>query len=397
MPSYSTFLSHQRGQVTTGKGSSNGSDDSQRFGRVWEVVLDDSHPKWKELGYSQAQYGVFYTELARGRNNKGEDLKFAYCKAGPIRRVPVRNEIVTLVTDVCTDIKNETNYYGYRTYWTDIVPVWNHVHLNAYPDKVLEPEDEVDTGEDFKEKADINPLQLCPGDMTFEGRHGESIRLGGTQYSGSKIATEDRNGSPYIIFRCGQGIKASEGSKTIFEDINKDSASIYIASGHKIGLEQANSLRNAWKNGTYPEKASEYEKPQIIFNASRLWLNARDTDVEVSAKDSVGVNAGKNVSIDAGNYIGLDAKKIYLGSAQVNMEETNKANIQPILRGQITTQSIDEMYDAWQTFFEKVSNFPPTTTWESNFVAAAKVELNNRIRKFRGDLPNWHSKKSFVE
>lgn len=390
MPSYNTFLSNTQVQASSNKAGGGGSDGPW-YGRVWDVILDDKHPKWKEMGYSQAQYGVFYTVPAKGRNKEGEDLAFAYYKGGPIKRIPIRNEIVSLTSDLCTDIKNDTDYYGYRTYWTDIIPVWNHIHLNAYPDKKLEPQDRVDTGKDFKEKDDINPLQLCPGDMSFEGRHGQSIRFGGTQYTESKIATTDRNGNPYIIFRCGQGVKAQEGSQTIFEDVNKDSASIYVMSGHKVGLEQANSIRTSWKRDVTPdpEKASEYEKPQIIFNAGRLWLNARDTDIELSAKDSVGINSGKNVCIDAGKYSCIDSPKIYLGAGA-------HAEQEPVVRGQTAIEWESRLCTTLDMLIQTMATAPSTTPWEAAVMGAA-VNTTKDLKQLKATLKPWLSKKSFVE
>ena len=151
----------------------------ETYGRVLDVVMDSSHPQYNNLGKSQALYGVFYQKLYKNNDisRPDRDLNFAYCGHANVRKIPVKNEIVSLISDIRADTSEE---YGKikseRVYWKDIIPVWNSPHANLYPDTVSA---KTINSKYFVEQGDIRPLKMCEGDLAVEGRFGNTIRLGG--------------------------------------------------------------------------------------------------------------------------------------------------------------------------------------------------------------------------
>lgn len=369
------------------------------FGRVIKVILqqsDISEQTWKNLGYSQCLYGIFYQKLFEETKtdvasiDEKENRNFAYCYQTSLRRLPIENEIVSLETTITGDKSEE---YGsipmYRTYWKDILPIWNHPNLNQYPDTVRNGDNATGTGKYFIESEAVNPLQMCPGDYSVEGRYGNSLRFGGTWYDNSPIATKNVNGNPYIILRNGQGVdNGGEGDKALYEDINLDSGSIYLTTGHKIPLKQANSKYDAWINSKGPVLASNYGKSQILQNSDRVFINGRD-DVEIVAKNAVGISSGE-VNVDGNTQVSLDAKTIYLGSNAQNKKE-------PCLKGDATTSMlsniIDELLEILTTIIDSSSD-PGIFIGSLKSSAAIHKEF---LINYQNQLKKLHSTKIYVE
>jgi hypothetical protein len=99
-------------------------------------------------------------------------------------------------------------------------------------------------GNSFPEKADIKALRPFVGDVTVEGRWGNSIRFG----SSLKLNMEENNwaeskndGDPIIIIRNGQGQQPNpEAWIPTTEDINLDKSSIYLTAGQSITIDELN-------------------------------------------------------------------------------------------------------------------------------------------------------------
>jgi len=100
-------------------------------------------------------------------------------------------------------------------------------------------------GPNFVEKSDIKALRQFTGDVTIEGRWGNSIRFGSTnpipadQNPWSKNSTP---GNPITIIRNGQG-KPDNNITTLptVENINKDPSSIYLTQGQQIVIDDINN------------------------------------------------------------------------------------------------------------------------------------------------------------
>ena len=93
-------------------------------------------------------------------------------------------------------------------------------------------------GPNFPEKSNIRSLRQFTGDVTLEGRWGNSIRLSSTIFSDVKEndwSQGSEYGNPITIIRNGQGAPTNNVPwiPTV-ENINKDPSSIYLTQGQKI-------------------------------------------------------------------------------------------------------------------------------------------------------------------
>ena len=269
---FSTGFMQGRGSSAVRGGG--GSGPISTFARVVDVLTDSFHPKFDDYGGSQAINGVFYRSLS-GAKKEEEDtqLRFAFCSDVNIKRVPLKNEIVEIVS--LPSERRSTVPSSTKPYWRQVIPMWNHPHHNAYPDTIQfeDQESEAEFGDYFEETDKVNPLQLFPGDISIEGRHGQSIRMTGTKYDSNIWIDDSNNGQPLTIIRNGQK-EAESGDESVLEDVNEDKSSIYLTSDHTVELTQANEKRAAWSEE--PEKADKFKGSQVIINSGRLNFKANN-------------------------------------------------------------------------------------------------------------------------
>lgn len=396
MPSFVTPVHQSRvGMSTSVQARSEAESTSEGgfYGRVVDVILDSSHPQYQRMGGTQALYGVFYQpilERSKPDANKTEKdyLQFAYCKQNALRQIPIKSEIVSLAVGLASlGVEDRgSNVDQEKIYWTGIVPVWNHPHLNIYPDTYRmqnKGQDVVDLGPDFEENSAIRPLQLNAGDVVLEGRHGQSLRFGGTTSFPNEVTKKDSNGYPYTILRNGQ---ATTKASTCVEDVNGDAASIYLTSKHQVPIVEANrKYAGAVKA---PGLAKDYKGKQIVANSDQVVINAREDNLILSAKKHASINA-KSTSIDGDDYVGIDGDAVYLG-----VDAKTKSN--PVLKGEETVILMKDLWNALNTFLSAIAKPAPPPAWVPDAAAQAAIAAAS-IKSILARIDSIKSKKVFTE
>lgn len=185
------------------------------------------------------------------------------------KQYPVEGELVYIIPGPSVEM-NETR--GARSYYY-LPPynLWGNSHHNAFPDLrdvkeftstavdrtyegsfvTNQPANTGTTGStvfplgpNFVEKDNIKNLRQFSGDVTVEGRWGNSIRLGSTSLTAPSGIQENNwsrdsaPGNPIILIRNGQGksIDNLPWFPTV-EDINTDPSSIYLTQGQRIVID----------------------------------------------------------------------------------------------------------------------------------------------------------------
>lgn len=244
------------------------------IGRVVSVVQGPniSGTRLNDPDYQNpSDLGKIRYELIQG--NQGSSLSsrgnpLAKPLYSAFKQIPVEGEIVLIFPGPSTRLnvnKDEQDYY-----YLPAFNLWSASHHNAFPnlDDYATYSNKVNTsyqqasnfnqttnlstsasvnfplGNGFPEKTDIKPLRVFTGDVTIEGRWGNSIRFSST--------TEDKKlnnwsatgslGSPITIIRNGQGPQASKvGYVPTVENINRDPSSIYLTNGQQIVIDDINN------------------------------------------------------------------------------------------------------------------------------------------------------------
>jgi len=381
--------------ASVGAGGGGGAGSKGTFyGRVLDIILDRKHPKYYEMGEALSLNGVFYAGIKGDadidQDESGEPA-FAYQGNARVKHIPLIGEMVVIENRPAAT--NEKTAGGSRKVWIDVVNVWNNPEHNASPNTKNPNWRKTLFGKGFKESGRINPLQGFPGDFSIEGRQGQSIRFTGVQHINNPLVTKQNNGQPLILIANGQ-VATKNGFDPIIEDINKDLGSIYLTGDHYVPLVQANKKRDSYNK--IPAEANAYNKTQVVITGGRLFLNAREESILLSAVESVGLNA-KSVNLDADDYICLDSKKIYLGVKARTAVEYSR---QPVLLGKNTVDLLQDFIKAVESFAQFLVSPGGLQPVPATAVAQLKKEggiLFSRITPLKARLSELKSKKVFTE
>ena len=368
--------------------------------RVLSIVLDTTHPRFQELGGWNGLGIIEYEDI----NNPlpSPSLPTARPLAGNFKNLPLINEIVYVSgfpnTNIDTISSNVTDYY------IDIVSLWNHPHHNAYPTspnalpptqqkdyiettggnvrRVTDQSTEIYLGKTFIERSNIHPLLPFEGDILYEGRWGNSIRIGSTvKNTSNNWSSVGTNGDPIMILRNGQGIQTAEGWVPTVEDINNDDSSAYFTSTQKIPLNASSTSYFSYKSNP-PQAPDQYAEKQIIINSGRLVFNSTLDHILLSSKKSINLNAVENVNIDSPNTT-IQSEKVYLGS---------KNATESVLLGNSTIATLNTLINNLNEFLQVcskvVSTAPQTGIGPLN---AAADQFSSKLKTIQGNLEKLKS------
>lgn len=310
--------------------------------RVKSIILDDTHEYFTEFGEWSSMGIIFWEPVDKPYNGNSYDKKsFALPIFPNIKHYPLVNEIIYVVQLTSTNLA--TNTSANRYYYFPPLNMWNSQIHNAQPGYDEDPSNDIaqtvdytasfqgevrqiqDNSSDiflgttFVENASIYPLLPYEGDIIYEGRWGNSIRLGSTVKNSNipnNWSSTGSNGDPIFILRNGQTETSEYPWVPQLENINNDPSSIYLTSTQQLSLFPASNIQDSFAKSTLPESVSQYSKNQIILNSGRLVFNAKDDSIIIGAKQSIHLTANDTVGIDGGNQITLSAPKVYLGSSQ---------------------------------------------------------------------------------
>jgi hypothetical protein len=327
-------------------------------GRVVSIVLDDTHPRYEELGGSKAIGAVEIVEVSSGTTDysvttKNQNYKVAYPLQPGLKNYPLINEIVYLTSQPTKKLQVRT---GARAlYYISIVNLWNHSHHNAIPyaagsstpensksyqdtalgsiNKLTDSTGTIKLGEYFQERPNIYPLQPFEGDFIYEGRWGNSIRLTGTAPNKNPWSSEGTQGDAITIIRNGQTDNPNKnGWDFTVEDINTDPSSIYLTTTQKIPLTASSTNYFSYKTDA-PTNPDEYVGNQVLLNSGRLIFNTTEDHLMLSSAKSISLSSLTTVNIDASEMI-IQTAKIYLGSKNAK---------EPLLLGDTTAALLKDM------------------------------------------------------
>jgi len=321
------------------------------LGRVTDIILNNQHPLFEGYGGYPSIGNIIFQQ----DDKPGKPESVAKPFYPQISAYPLINELVmifSLPTKQIGKILSSKTYYYINT-----ISIWNSPHHNAYPNPLspttpgsenkdyeqttlgspVRKTDNNSTTKDgnsielnsptnlsqdtFIERNNIHPLLPFAGDIIYEGRWGNSIRLGSTVQNGipddlnlNNWSDLGINGDPITIIRNGQPENVSEnGWETITEDIGKDLSSIYLTSTQSIPIYPRSSFRS-YKENEEPTSPSSYKSNQVLINSGRLFFSSDKDHILLNAKKSISFNSQKGFNFDTpSNFIIQAGDTIKLG------------------------------------------------------------------------------------
>ncbi len=176
--------------------------------------------------------------------------------------------------------------YNRQHYYTSIINRKNSPNENSQPGASGIYEKDTKYGKTFQRNTKISRVNVNEGDIVYEGRFGNSIKLG----------SNPKNQSPNIRIRAGQDTQYDTINIPAKENINKDGSSIYLSTNETISIFNPN-FPNAKVDGN-----------SIAISSDKLFLNGRDGNINIRASkkllleaDEVFIHAKKGQTIKMGD------------------------------------------------------------------------------------------------
>ena len=361
--------------------------------RVLDIILDESHPDFEKYGGWNGVGTIFYDTV--GIPTGLDNINTAYPLFPNHKAYPLINELVPLV--FLSSVTDQLDVTSTTAYYLPPINLWNSQHHNALPDpttevaqaslgdyeqaeqgnprnvrRVEDESTEINLGEDFNEKIEIHPLQAYIGDNIFEGRWGNSIRLGSTtQGKNNNWSEEGENGDPITIIRNGQREGITEDSWIpLPEDINGDKSSIYLTNGQKIPLEIISQDYDSYEEDAYPTAPKDFVGDQIILNSGRLVFNAKNDHVIIAGRDSINLKSPAAINIDTSKVV-INSGAIFLGDKDAE---------EPVLLGDQTVAVLADAFREISKWME-VFNLNPVDELSAQASTAKQLSftLKNEI------------------
>lgn len=216
--------------------------------------------------------GVITFQLLTGIQDKtlaSTGNKVARPMQSSLKQYPIEGEMILIFPGPSREMNEDRERKDF--YYTSPFNLWGFANHNAFPDlgdysayvsKVRRNYQDSSTtnqpintsatgslnmplGPNFVEKSNIKSLRQFTGDVTIEGRWGNSIRFGSTNNVPQDQNSWSRNstpGNPITIIRNGQGKQENDLAwiPTV-ENINRDPSSIYLTQGQEIIIDDINN------------------------------------------------------------------------------------------------------------------------------------------------------------
>ena len=381
-----------------------------------EVVDVDFSGKDKEKLYS-----IRCKILGSFGSQAGTNIIQARALDANIKNIPIIGEVVML-------LKGPTAYNSYfgtgqEYYYTNPVSIQSSVHHNGLPgvgdvlpqktpnnpQKRQNAQDGLPTRTSksnssqktidpaFAERLDVFPIQPYSGDIIFEGRWGQSIRLGSTiderrEYPVKPYWKKGQTdiGNPITIISNGTNPKNKKNNEFISENPDEDDSSIWMTSGQEVNFTPASSYTPSIQDKSVDLYVkNKFAGNQVIIASDRLIFNSRKQEFIVFSKEGIGLSSEKAISIDGKQVVEMESKRINLG---LNAKS-------PVLLGDRTMDWLNELCSILSSFLTSTAQITVPTSWGPSGVpinSPSFVNLKAKTKQLQQKIEKLQSQLAFV-
>ena len=234
-------------------------------------------------------------------------------------------------------------------------------------------------GDYFTAENGIHKLKLYEGDVVFQSRFGQSIRLSG--YNNSENVF-----SPTLTIRSGESPenRKKDDNVLVEENINEDGNIIFLGSGEKL-LEWTLPTKN--KRESFFDYPNELKGNQILLSSDRIILSAKTSQMMFASKGDTGfitdgkfsIDATKGINITTDNHIFIDTHdrdiNLTVGGGTIALGTDGEMEAAP--KGETLINILGEMLDL---IIQQIYVTPsgPTAPGPTNIAqfASLKAKLN---------------------
>ena len=208
--------------------------------------------------------------------------------------------------------------YNEQHYYTSIINRKNSPNENSIPGTQVGHKINTKYGDIF-ERRDIRRIRVNEGEIVYEGRFGNSIKLGYNPQSTNKKGTK-KTFAPCIKLRVGQTLTKSDNQrygKPVRENIELDGSSIYLL---EDGLPYSHRSKTEMFEG-------EIVKGQKVLIRS----------------DGIFISGRTEFRLQVGSFIMIDAPNFSVKDDEVNLGSRQPIDTQPVVKGDDLKEFLDEL------------------------------------------------------
>ena len=252
------------------------------------------------------------------------------------------------------------------------------------------------------------------GDLMFEGRHGNSIRIG------------SRSVNPYIFISNGRNeVNYVEGTKDgSLISITKDGSirqhfsgdgrikqkkivsELFTLSSDSLEIEEREGEPNkrlisgmvTAVNGGIDatELIYNYNKNQILQTSDRITINAKKDHLFLSSIGNIHIGAGNNLTISVNNDLIIDSRNIYLGKPTDGNESFE---MEPMVLGNKLATVLNDLITCLSTanFISPAGSPLPVIDSTGKPIATVPGVNRKSLQTIQGEINNILSTYHFIE
>ena len=182
------------------------------------------------------------------------------------------------------------------------------------------------------------------GDMVFEGRYGNSLRIGSrgpfpliaisNGRNGGEVTENIYDGSLISITSAGSILDHFETFQLASDSVEETPR---LTAGGNDSEETRGFNYNFGNDGEIPILGN-----QILINSDKITLNARNNNITLSSLINMDFGAGNNLTINTKNYTSIESSNIYLGKQA-------QEKIEPLVLGNKLKELLEEMVGIIET------------------------------------------------
>ena len=194
-----------------------------------------------------------------------------------------------------------------------------------------------------KDRKDINDIH---GDLIFEGRHGNSLRIGSrsiypniilSNYRQPFMSEESSFDGSLIAMTSAGNIHDAIGDNFIIGSDSVEGNEKYVGQGND-GEDDRYDYTFGRDKENNPIMAN-----QIFMNSDKITFNTRSNNITLSAYKNIDIGAGNNLTINTKNLVSIDSTNIYLGKQAKEQNE-------PLVLGEQLRLILEEMVGILEVF-----------------------------------------------
>ncbi len=251
------------------------------------------------------------------------------------------------------------------------------------------------------------------GDMMFEGRHGNSIRLGSISDNPYIIISNTRHpknelesiADGTLISITKNGTLDQYFSGTIIESIDKEKLTFILADSEaQIDKDKKRTSADlvSFVNGgaDVTELIYKYDKDQLLQTSDRITINAKRESLFLSAFQNIHIGSGNSLTISSNKEIILESGNIYIGKlAKKETSEEQTETGQGLVLGEHLRFLLEQLVDILILANGHCNGIPLPLGYKGS--PAGEPSLTTELNKIKSALgkgaTNFVSSKYFVE